>query len=405
MKRLFLISLVFLLIPFLFISVSAAEVKAPANMVDLMSMGYFEVRGEVVDGFQFTTSGNDNIVFPVDVSGGCGYMEFVIQTNDPSLAVVHTESGEVFTKVAMPLSNTYYFYSSFGFGRNERITLQGSQLKTVRFLSAYGRSGYELTTPLLFDGYLRIGANWKVVEETEVARFAHSAKMIEVWKDPDTYTTWVEGRVTVNPDKLYGLDYVDLSLNTIGFSINSISARTASGLYLPLETSSAVYETTDPAYERNNFNVRIDISSLSPGDGFTVYVFGVCASSAPSFWFTVNQVVGGVTQPETSGVVGLLYNIWQTLKSYVSGDEYYDGSFPDDVIPLESEVDEMVDEMETSPTINVDDITGELDNLTEFETDENFVDAIGYFFDGHFLTVITMAISFGILGYILYGKR
>ena len=111
-----------------------------------------------------------------------------------------------------------------------------------------------------------------------------------------------------------------------------------------------------------------------------------------------------------TGLIADLDELFEPIRSFflalLQGDHAPSNKFEDDMIPIETEVDEWIDSMETAPTINVDDIETEVDKVTDFETDANYLSILsGIFLNEAFLMMFTWCVILAMLGFILYGKR
>ena len=92
--------------------------------------------------------------------------------------------------------------------------------------------------------------------------------------------------------------------------------------------------------------------------------------------------------------------------SLIKGDTTAADEFEDDLAPVETQVDEWLDGMETAPTINIEDIDSEADKITDFETDSNYMAVLStIFLNDAFLTLFVWCVILAMLGFILYGKR
>lgn len=112
-----------------------------------------------------------------------------------------------------------------------------------------------------------------------------------------------------------------------------------------------------------------------------------------------------------------LYNAIGPMHSYLAtivdkidallvGDSEKSDAFDDDMAPIETQVEEWIDSMETAPTINVDDIETEVEKVTDFEPDANYLSILsGIFLNEAFLMMFTWCVILAMLGFILYGKR
>ena len=102
------------------------------------------------------------------------------------------------------------------------------------------------------------------------------------------------------------------------------------------------------------------------------------------------------------GLVSCLNSFYQLLL----GDSSAADEFEDDLAPVETQVDEWLEGMETAPTINIEDIDSEVDKITDFETDSNYMAVLStIFLNEAFLTLFVWCVILAMLGFILYGKR
>lgn len=109
-------------------------------------------------------------------------------------------------------------------------------------------------------------------------------------------------------------------------------------------------------------------------------------------------------------LVADLDELFEPIRSFfvtlLIGNNVPSNKFDDDMIPIETEVDDWIDSMETAPTINVDDIETEVDKVTDFETDANYLSILSdIFLNEAFLMLFTWCVILAMLGFILYGKR
>ena len=263
-------------------------------------------------------------------------------------------------------------------------------------------SAYDsLSTPLSFNSVFRAGS---FRDELNGIEWLEYTLDIEDYMSSSVYTTYVSHWMGFDADDIAGLDSIDLTLFTRGISATSITAFSASNIYVPVEYT--LYDSADPAVERNRFALHLDISNVPPGDNVSLYFYGVTTSSSSSFWYEIPQVIGYISRPVVSGEVGLLQKIWIAIEDFFIGDGDKTDQFGDEMFPIESEAEEFDDVLETSPTIDIDDIENQFDDIVEFEPDTGLMDVFGSILTNDtFSVVFLMGISFALLGYVLYGKR
>lgn len=129
-----------------------------------------------------------------------------------------------------------------------------------------------------------------------------------------------------------------------------------------------------------------------------------------TYQFSNGEFVVNMEKVVVSQFIADLYEIIEPLQTLlvgiVQGDYEPPNEFHDDMAPIETEVDEWIDSMETAPTINVEDIETEVDKVTDFETDANYLSILsGIFLNEAFLMMFTWCVILAMLGFILYGKR
>lgn len=428
MKRVLSFLLILLLIPCIAVSVSATEKEGYANFVDLMGMGYATIDGVVDTDFRFTGSGSNVVTFPVDVIGGMGVVEFVIWTPDTAVGIT-SKNGVEFSKYSMGDENLYFFYADIGKSSIETFTFTNSSGKQIYIVSARTRMTSDLIYDLTYDLTWRLGS-YHTIDETDVTSTTISLD-VEDYFDTSSYTTYVSGRIALDTLDCKGLDYVDVTLFTCGMSATSIVALTGNNIYLPTEIS--FYQSADPAVERDRYSIHVDISNKQINDWVYIYYYGVTTSSSASFRWEVPRVVGGVTQPEVSGEVGILVKIWallteklpilntisenissigEQLGSLVDGDSGKADEIVQDTPPLETEFDEMEDILATAPTIDQDGfddvVTGVNGKFQNIYTDENgtvLFGAMGTIANGNiFSQIIPTAAMLGVLSFALFGR-
>lgn len=116
-------------------------------------------------------------------------------------------------------------------------------------------------------------------------------------------------------------------------------------------------------------------------------------------WYTIQQKYIMVMSRN-------IEKIRDNIATLLAGDSTKSDAFDEDLATRETEFDEMLDVMETSPTINIDDIDTEVDKVTSFETEANYISVLSsIFLNDAFLLMFTWCIILAMLGFILYGKR
>lgn len=101
-----------------------------------------------------------------------------------------------------------------------------------------------------------------------------------------------------------------------------------------------------------------------------------------------------------------LANILNEFYSLFKGDVTASDDFEEGKEPLETQVDEWLEELETAPTISLDDIEAEFDKVTDFQPDTNYTAVLAsIFLNEAFATMFVWCIILAMAGFILYGKR
>lgn len=396
MKRLISFFLVFLLLPCMVFPVSATETK---NYVDLMEQGYCYVEGNVNSDFTFISSGHDQIEFPVDAIGGMGDVEIVIQC--ASDVNIKSFSNATLSKSALGIPNTIWYTRDLDGETNEIFQFLSTKGSEITIISAKAYYPGSLSVALPYDSIFRIGSFREELTGVNSLSYHFDA---EDFLDSSQYTTYVSERLAFDVRDIAGLDSIDLTIYTNDMAFNSISAYSASNVFIPVSYS--MYESSDPAVERNRVVIHMDISNVPYNEWVYLYVYGVTTTSSNSFRFEIPQVMGYIARPGTSGEVGLLQKIWIAIEKFFVGDGDRTDQFGDQMRPIESEADEMGDVLETSPTINIEDIEDQFDDVVEFEPDSGLMDVFGSILTNEtFSVVFFMGITFALLGYILFGKR
>lgn len=102
-------------------------------------------------------------------------------------------------------------------------------------------------------------------------------------------------------------------------------------------------------------------------------------------------------------------DIWTSLESIkesLVGDPDETNPLEEDLIPIETQIDEWIDDIETAPTISIDDVVTEVGKVTNTEIEPGFYSFLNVFFSsGVFSVVMIWVFVLAILSFILYGKR
>lgn len=420
MRRCIAWILAILLLPAMIVPAYATENEGYANYVDLMAQGYVTVDGVDDTDFRFTGAASNIVEFPVDVIGGMGQVDFVIYSPDSNISIT-SQNGISFTKYAMG-DDLYYFYADVQKSSIERFTFNCPGGKQVYIVSARARMTGDLITDLSFDVVFRIGSYRE--EFTDRTDYEFRDFAVDYFPDPSVYTQFVSVSVKFNSDTLHGLDYLDTTLFSTGLSSTSITCVTDNNVYLPVSMS--FLQSADPAVERDRYGVHIDLSSLPANEDVTLYFYGVTTSSSGTLIFQVPRVVGGITQPEVSGEVGLLGKIWLYLREKLpaldttlkriedllelslTGDGSVGSDIQDDQDEARQEATEQLEIIDsvTKPPPE------ELDELADIS---GYVDPSGVgvlattlsplFESNVFKPIIMLSLTFMLISYVLFGKR
>ena len=204
-------------------------------------------------------------------------------------------------------------------------------------------------------------------------------------------------------------------------------------VYLPVDMS--FMQSADPAVERDRYSIHVDLSELPAYEDVVLYFYGVTTSSSGTVIWEVPRVVGGVTQPEVSGEVGLLGKIWMYLcnklplldsidsslsriygvvydlvrgePANLIGPTYDSGSFENDISDDVTEATEILDIMEDVTKPKEEDLEdlGDISDLVNDSDIDGFADVFAPFMESPTLsTVLTLSFTFAIIAYVLYGK-
>lgn len=167
-----------------------------------------------------------------------------------------------------------------------------------------------------------------------------------------------------------------------------------------------------PQWDTDMYNFGVYLKSLKDNLDLLKNYFSVADETVYeySYGYSNGEFVVNFEQVKvTSFVAGLKHltdPIESALYALLRGSFAPSNKFDDDMTPIETEVDEWIDSMETAPTINVEDIETEVDKVTDFETDANYLSILsGIFLNEAFLMVFTWCVILAMLGFILYGKR
>lgn len=414
--------LAILLVPAMIVPAYATENEGYANFVDLMAQGYVTVDGVEDTDFRFTGAAANTVEFPVDVIGGMGQVDFVVYSPDSNITIT-SQNGIAFTKYAMG-DDLYYFYADVQKSSIERFTFNCPGGKQVYIVSARARMTGDLITDLAFDVVFRLGSYRE--EFTDRTDYEFRDFAADYFPDSSVYTQFVSVSVKFNSEILRGLDYLDTTLFSSGLSSTSITCVTDNNVYLPVSMS--FLQSADPAVERDRYGVHIDLSSLPAGEDVTLYFYGVTTSSSGTLIFQVPRVVGGITQPEVSGEVGLLGKIWfylcdklpflDSIDATLRRIEFLldrsftgDGSISSDIhSDLEDAQSDATEQQEILDSVTRPD-EDELEDLGDvsdivIDSDVNaFSDVFSPFMESQiFLSLMTLSFTFAIIAYVLYGK-
>ena len=423
MRRCIAWVLLLLLLPAMIVPAYATENEGYSNFVDLMAQGFVTVDGSDDTDFRFTGAATNIVEFPVDVIGGMGQVEFVIYSPDTNISIT-SQNNIAFSKYAMG-DDLYYFYADVNRSSIERFTFKCPGGKQVYIVSARARMTGDLIKDLSFDVVFRVGSYRE--EYTDRTDYEFRDFAIDYFPDQSVYTQYVSASVKFSSEKLQGLDYLDTTLFSTGLASTSVACVTENNVYLPVAMS--FVQSADPAVERDRYALHIDLSSLPAQEDVTLYFYGVTTTSSGTLIWQVPRVVGGISQPEVSGEVGLLGRIWFVLRdhipfldsidshlytidtlfqSLVKGDKVDENLMNQDIEDAQQEATEQLDIIDsvTKPAPE------ELDDIADIS---DYVDSGGVgilsatlsplFESDVFKPIIMLSLTFMLISYVLFGKR
>lgn len=438
LKRIIALFLVCVLaVPIFTVSASATANDAyEVPYVDLFDIGYWLVDGEASTNFNLLAGQTGTF----DTTVWITTVELIYASSSPSV----TLNGSTYTGTVTEASGVYSLKASIS-------TKSGLTIGTSSGLSLMAckarLKGTAYSHPI-FDVVTKIGSISHSASDQTDYLFTHE----------DTVAQPVEIKLTFQGSDLYASSFLDLDITTSEFQLTGIKVVNGTRA-LPYTTNSAVYEISGPDLEQDSTDVFFDNSlklSVDTSSGFIsaynlyITLYGVLIAESDGnamFNLRVNNVAAcpdlSAPNPHTS----LLAKVWNSVKSgfhnvtsaissliqesvawfsnikdeivitrqdlinflaeMFSGE---DGPSPDgfneSMDGQETQFNDMVDTMETAPTIDLDGIEDVFQGDPTTDMDGNYLSLLAQFMSLEVvLTPLTIAILCSMLGYILYGKR
>ena len=130
-----------------------------------------------------------------------------------------------------------------------------------------------------------------------------------------------------------------------------------------------------------------------------------------NFQTNVDTWISEQTQSITAKLTSGFNSVCHLLETLVYGtDGLPDANrFQDDVIAQETQIDDMISDMDTAPTVNVDDAVDQVGQITDIYsyTDGTYYDLLSSMIveNTSLQTMITFSFLFATIGFLLYGKK
>lgn len=441
MKRVIALFLVCILaIPILTVSASATANDAyEVPYVDLFDMGYWLVDGEATTNFNLAAGQTGTFDTTVWIT--------TVEIAYASSSAAITINGKSYTGTETAASGVYAVKASIS-------TKTGLTIGTDSGLSL-------LTCKARLKGTAYTHPTFDVV--TEVGSTTDSATgQSDYLFNMDTTTAYdVEVNITFKGSDLQSTSFLDLDIRTSEFKLTGIKVVNGTRA-LPYTTNSLVYEmdgtglTYDSAddFFFSNMKLSIDTSSafISAYDLY-ITLYGVLIAENDGnamFNLRINNVAACPDLSAPNAQNGLLTKIWNSIKTgftnvtsaissllnesvgwfsdiydnititretivnflaeMFSGEDAGDpDDFNSDVDQQETQFQEMVDTMETAPTVDVDEVggmIGSIEDIQNSQTNSFYMGIISGLIELEIFQPIYLFTGLlCILGYLLYGKR
>lgn len=409
-----------------------------STYVDLKGQGYIIVDGNIDTDFTFTADDSVEISFPVQFTGSAGEVEFLVECSR-QLTFTHKDTSTVLT-VADLGDNLWLYRGSVGTSLSEEFVISDVDsceitIQWARYYPDFVRSNnakykFYMDTAGGTTASETLYTNVNVTRNaTDIGAEFVAGSNGETY-DVAGYFSDIYITLTYTPDQLQGYDRLSIYFSTKDWSLENVAAEYSNN---PLDVSLSgfaveagefVFNGTEWTYGNSQYCLEIDLTKIdfNATSNLVVYINGhMCLPSTQNegpflshqfrFRVTCSQVMLLVDPVEPE--VSLLVKIWQSLENmtasllrlFEDNEEIID-DFRDEQSKDETKVDEFIDVIETTPTVNLDDVDELVKPLDELEIDTNFTTVLAGTLDGDFGTyLILFPVILAVIGYILYGKR
>lgn len=410
--------------------------------IDLKANGYVLIDSTVYTDFGGSVAkaaGYRLVQFPVAFTGRDAYVEILVESTQ-ALNIRHEGTRTYLTRASLG-TNLYLFSGSVGSSTNEIFRFVNNSSTTANFVIHKARYYPSVSNSQV--ALFTTNITWYM--ETFSSEAASSISVDRLPQDicaiiaadanGEAYGTSarvseVYTKLSFPASELQGYDFLSIDFYTQDWALESMACEVnnqpldvqLSGFNVS-EVDMSVYGT-GWTYGKNRYVLDIDLRSIPYGntDTLDVYIQGVMNVQASDnegpfiqgrFYFIVNQAKKYITLEQPEPQLGLLANIWQSIRDLSSNllrlfedNEEIIDDFRDEQAKDETKVDEFIDVIETTPTVNLDDVDDLVKPLDDLEIDTNYTTVLAGTLDGDFGTyLILFPVILAVIGYILYGKR
>ena len=419
MKRFFPVILsVFVLAFSLFLPVNATTISSNNdNLVDLLDFNFITGSGSNI--ISSSASSNQysvdlpyvSYVSYVDILFECDRSPSSVKyqyTQDLTVVNVSGNIFRAFGHVTTPsLSNASISYIAVNFPSST----SGSRIKFLSWRVNLTRSVVS-PVPTICSGRVSVGSD----ETTFVMSDPNNTRIVYMNQRFEGITD--EFSAFLYPDEWTKFDYIDFQLYCHASSIDSIQVTQDNNVSIPFELnyiSSAVEPNNQDASVDDihakalyyYISVRIFLDSLDrTGDYPCISITG----SFPSLGFIqVESVTGYIYQENMSQLQLFWYKLSAKLDSLFSGDDSENQAaedFNDSVTDQSSELEDMTNIMNSVEKPVISDINMSVDNMVDTSVVSLTTSGISSALSNEILVrVLLMALTFAVVGFILYGKK
>lgn len=427
------------------IAIPIAILPASADRVafiDLKGQGFCTVEGQIDTDFEFFVGSDDptEIFFPVDMASEDGMIELLIEGSNSSLSVTHEPSHNAFTVTNIG-TNLHLCRCEVETGLSDSVIITYTTGTHFKILRARFYPNYVSAQTAKFSLYANFSGSGTLSPSTLYSSVNVERKASEIGaefitdqdgENPDTagYFSDLYITLTYTPDQIRAYDKLYIDFVCQDWALEGVNGAYSNDLVdislsgFAIDNNETVFNGFEWTYGTSRYTIEIDLNDIDYSDTANLIVTLQGHMMLPSstnegpfldhkFKFTVNRsevmLFAEVEEPEVS----LLVRIWQSIENMTSSilrlfedNEEIVDDFRDEQAKDETKVDDFIDVIETTPTVNLDDVDDLVKPLDDLEIDTNYTTVLAGTLDGDFGTYLIMfPVILAVIGYILYGKR